>query len=62
MMTDGLFDATRDGEREWLEQTALQLSGETPQALCEELTRLALNRQGQARDDITVMAARIGKS
>jgi stage II sporulation protein E len=43
MMTDGLFDATRDGEREWLEQTALQLSGETPQALCEELTRHALN-------------------
>ena len=62
MMTDGLFDATRDGEREWLEQTALQLAGEPPQALCEELTRLALNRQGQARDDITVMAARIGKS
>lgn len=62
MMTDGLFDASREGERDWLEQTALQLAGEPPQALCEELTRLALNRQGQARDDITVMAARIGKS
>lgn len=62
MMTDGLIDFTLDGEREWLEQAALSLSGEPPQALCEELTRMALERQGQARDDITVMAARIGKA
>jgi stage II sporulation protein E len=62
MMTDGLFDATQDGERAWLEQAASQLSGESPQAMCEALATLALDRQGQARDDITVMAARIGKS
>jgi stage II sporulation protein E len=62
MMTDGLMDPARDGETAWLEQAALCLTNEPPQALCEELARLALDRQGQARDDITVMAARIGKS
>ena len=62
MMTDGLCDAARDGETAWLEDAARHLAGEAPQALCEALTRLALDRQGEARDDITVMAARIGKS
>ncbi len=62
MMTDGLYDASRDGEAAWLEDAARRLAGEAPQALCEALTRLALDRQGEARDDITVMAARIGKS
>ena len=62
MMTDGLIDLSLDGERAWLEQAALQLSSEPPQALCEALTKLSLERQGEARDDITVMAAKIGKS
>ncbi len=62
MMTDGLIDISREGEREWLEQAVLELSSEAPQALCEALTKLSLTRQGEARDDITVMAARIGKS
>ena len=62
MMTDGLFDASRDGERAFIEQAILAHAGESPQALCEALAGLSLERQGQARDDITVMAARIGKS
>lgn len=62
MMTDGLFDATKEGERTWLEQMILQVADEEPQSLCESLTRRSLERQGQARDDVTVMAARIGRS
>jgi len=62
MMTDGLYDASREGERAFLERAILECAVKPPQSLCESLTNLALERQGQARDDITVMAARIGKS
>lgn len=62
LMTDGLYDPARDGGREWLDEAVVRHAGESPQALCDALIRLALERQKETRDDITVMAAHIAKA
>lgn len=61
MVTDGVADDAREGQLDWLEAQVRDFEDLPPQKLCEAILRAALERPEGAADDMTVLAAKIGR-